>query len=186
MRRRSCVGAAGVALAMTVAHELMAGAEQATRNDAEVDEAIEGDDATDSGANSSSPSKPHRPSLPPHALARLADLARALIPSRPQPQPARAAVAPSGSDRPLARAARRPLHLLRTRRTRRTRARPARATSRSSATPSSSTPRGRPRQRARPGGRRTLKTSTTSSGRRSMLSCCSSWTSGRGATSIGR
>ena len=46
---------------LTVAHELMAGAEQATRNDG----AIEGDDATDSGATSSSAPKPHPPFLMP-------------------------------------------------------------------------------------------------------------------------
>ena len=50
---------------LTVAHELMAGAEQATRNGAQVDGAIEGDDATDSGATSSSAPKPHPPFLMP-------------------------------------------------------------------------------------------------------------------------
>jgi len=46
---------------LTDAHELMAGAAQATRNHAEVDEASEGDDARDSGANSSSTPKPYPP-----------------------------------------------------------------------------------------------------------------------------
>ena len=44
---------------LTDAHELMAGA--ATRNHAEVDGASEGDDARDSGANSSSAPKPYPP-----------------------------------------------------------------------------------------------------------------------------